>query len=200
MQNILRDDGSSVPRLRLRPGFTALAVIVLSLGVGATTALFSIVDGLMPRSAPGVSCETVMKLSSGPPVPMMVTIPSREEVRDRVSDAYETSVETAGDAIESLPDVADGLGQRPLLALLGAGAIVILVASTRAASRMMTSPHAPLVAIGTTVGALAVATFSLRALELPAIGLRATAFALCVSMLAVFFARVSQKKDTALTV
>ena len=37
-------------RLRRAPGFTATTIIVLALGVGATTAVFSLVNGvLQPR-------------------------------------------------------------------------------------------------------------------------------------------------------
>lgn len=195
MQNLLNDNASAAPRLRNRPGFAAMAAIVLALGVGATTAVFALVDRALPHAAPSVMCETMMDYLSDPSSAMSSAMPASTELSDRVSDAYETSFEAAGDAIESLPDMASGLSQPIVLALLGAGALALLVACTRAASRLMDSPRASLLVAGTTLGALAVATLSLRLLALPAIGLRAVAFAGCISLLAVYFARTARRKS-----
>ena len=200
MHNILCDHTSGTTRLRNRPGFTILAVLMLSLGVGATTAVFALVDGIMPRSIPSQPCETVMDLSSGSSNFAVAKVTSTEELRDRVRDVYETSVETAGDAIGDIPDLADGLGPRPVLALLGAAALAFLLACTRAASGMLARARVPLVALGTLSGALAVAALSLRALGLPSLGVRAVAFALCISLLAVYFARTMERKAVPLTI
>src|SRR5688572_19725696 len=50
MLDILRNDLPFALRsLRRRPAFTALAVITLALGIGATTAIFSVVNGVLLR-------------------------------------------------------------------------------------------------------------------------------------------------------
>ena len=52
MRGILFDLKVVLRQLRTLPGFTATAVLMLAFGIGATTAIFSIVDGVLLRSLP----------------------------------------------------------------------------------------------------------------------------------------------------
>jgi putative ABC transport system permease protein len=52
MDTLLSDLRHSVRRLRSAPGFTAIAAITLALSIGATTAIYSVVDALMLRPLP----------------------------------------------------------------------------------------------------------------------------------------------------
>jgi len=52
MRGILCDLKLVVRQLRTSPGFTATAVLMLAFGIGATTAIFSIVDGVLLRPLP----------------------------------------------------------------------------------------------------------------------------------------------------
>ena len=47
MESLLTDFRSSLRSLRLRPAFAALVIVTLALGIGATTALFSLVHGTL---------------------------------------------------------------------------------------------------------------------------------------------------------
>ena len=52
MRGILSDLKLVIRQLRNSPGFTATAVLMLAFGIGATTAIFSIVDGVLLRPLP----------------------------------------------------------------------------------------------------------------------------------------------------
>jgi predicted permease len=52
LENFLRDFRFALRQLRKSPGFTAVTILTLALGVGATTAIFTLVQQVMLRSLP----------------------------------------------------------------------------------------------------------------------------------------------------
>ena len=62
METLIKDIRHGVRSLLARPGFTALAVFTLALGIGACTAIFSVVDGVLLRPLPYPDAERIVQL------------------------------------------------------------------------------------------------------------------------------------------
>lgn len=52
LDNLLQDLRYGLRQLRRNPGFTAVGVLTLALGIGANTAIFTLIDGIMLRTLP----------------------------------------------------------------------------------------------------------------------------------------------------
>ena len=61
--SLFRDLKIAVRHLLKSPGFAATAVLMLALGIGATTAIFSIVEGVLLRPLPFPHSDRLMVLA-----------------------------------------------------------------------------------------------------------------------------------------
>lgn len=62
MQTLLQDLRYSIRLLLKKPGFTFITVLTLALGVGACTAIFSVVDAVLFRSLPYPAAERIVQV------------------------------------------------------------------------------------------------------------------------------------------
>jgi predicted permease len=71
LENFLRDLGFSARLLTKSPGFTAVAILTLAVGVGANTAVFSLINGLLLRPLPVPHSEqlVVLRMDENGPEP-----------------------------------------------------------------------------------------------------------------------------------
>ena len=81
--HVLQDGRYALRALRSSPGFSAIAILSLALGIGANTAIFSLINAVilktLPVSHPEQLVQLVMQTEGG----ASFTNPSWEQVRDR---------------------------------------------------------------------------------------------------------------------
>ena len=114
MPTALRPMARSLKRLRSRPVFTAIAVLSLALGVGANTAMFSVVDSIMLRSQPYADADRLvdiyLKGEGFPSEPM--SYPDFEDV-GRVTEDLLVGVTGTGFAVAQVNKPDGGIEMIP---------------------------------------------------------------------------------------
>src|SRR6266576_3910750 len=97
MNRLIHDLRFGVRSLLKRRGFTAIAVLTLALGIGACTAIFSVVDGVLLRSLPYPEAERLVELRevTAKGRPISFAEPNFLDLRDR-SRTLESVAEYSG--------------------------------------------------------------------------------------------------------
>src|SRR3954471_765194 len=92
MESILQDVQFALRLFRKSAGITVIAVVVLALGIGANTAIFSIVNAVMLRPLPYPSPERLVqigrKYTGG--VTNTMSVPNFRDYREQAASAFET--------------------------------------------------------------------------------------------------------------
>ena len=98
MDAFLRDLRYSLRRLRKTPAFTAIVVVTLALGIGANTAIFSVVNTVLLRPLPYGSPSRLVSIEHFYPslnnLEAPVSARGFREYRDKTSSFESVAVET----------------------------------------------------------------------------------------------------------
>jgi len=86
-ERLARDLRHGARALRKNPGFTLVAVLTLALGIGANTAIFSLIDALMLQPVPLPGADRIVRIystKSGDPIASngRIYVPSPMDMRD----------------------------------------------------------------------------------------------------------------------
>jgi predicted permease len=97
-EDFLKDLQYAVRVLRRTPGFLAVAVLSLGLGIGANTAIFSLINAVMLRSLPVRNPGALVQLTRIMPngKPGVVSYPLFEAFRDNLKSVTEVNAQLSG--------------------------------------------------------------------------------------------------------
>jgi macrolide transport system ATP-binding/permease protein len=91
MGSLLQDIHYGMRTLRKNPGFTAVAILTLALGIGANTAIFSLVDAFLLRPLPVKDPQQVTTLAyqlKGGQLINIFSVPDYRDIREQTGDVF----------------------------------------------------------------------------------------------------------------
>jgi len=83
LDSVFQDLHYSLRALRRSPGFASAAILSLALGIGANTAIFSLIDAVILKSLPVPHPEGLLQVMMGKQTYSGYTNPTWEHLRDR---------------------------------------------------------------------------------------------------------------------
>ena len=109
-----QDARLGVRRLREAPGFAAIVIVTLALGLGASTALFSVVDAVLLRPLPFAQDGSLVMLYASNPdksIPRFgVSYPDYRDWREQTRSFTDLALFTGGSLVMQGPDGPERVG------------------------------------------------------------------------------------------
>ena len=125
LEDVLSDVKHSVRSLRRAPAFTAIAVLTLALGIGANTAIFSVVNTVLLRPLPFAQADRLVRVVMAVPAQTTGSTERRDPVRISATelDQLRASVRTLSTVGVVEPTLMNLRGRDPRLqgAIVSAG-------------------------------------------------------------------------------
>jgi predicted permease len=82
MSTFIQDLRYAFRQLRKNPGFTAVTVLTLALGIGVNAAMFAVIDAVLLRPFPFPKPEQIVQMSEAHPADVAASISSLPDIRD----------------------------------------------------------------------------------------------------------------------
>jgi len=120
MNGFLDDVSHGLRRMAAAPAQSALAVLTLAVGVGATTIIFSVVDGVLLRPLPWDSADALVRLNASRSEGNWISNSEPEFLDIRKLDEVFTGVAAYG---QSMPVLGDSLAPRRIRMLIASAAL-----------------------------------------------------------------------------
>jgi predicted permease len=118
LDDLVEDARYGLRRMRKSPGFTAIAVLTLALGIGANTAIFSLVNGILLVSLPYPNPERLVSVTGTYPKGAFVAMREQVHTMDvaAYAEGHEFNLSGAGEPVR----LTGTLVSAELFSILGA--------------------------------------------------------------------------------
>jgi putative ABC transport system permease protein len=122
MNSLLLDLRYGLRMLRTRPGFTFVAVVTLALGIGANTAIFSVVNAVLLRQFPYPHAERLVTMRSNMSLPDLTDVQAQSRSFEEAGGVVMQALDFTGGA--EPVQVQAGLSTAGVFNVLGAAPIL----------------------------------------------------------------------------
>ncbi len=122
LDDLRTDVAYALRQMVAAPGFTLTVVMTLALGIGANTAVFSVINGVLLRPLPFPDADRLVRVVAAPAPPPQppdgVSLPEMLQLRDRARSLSHIGLYAASAMTMTTPDIAvrlDGISVSPTL-------------------------------------------------------------------------------------